>query len=150
VRDVVRKRLLQRVDMVREGTHAHTHTHTHTPAHALARTHTHPHNAQVSFSPTSSASEDAQQCRMRFSWKSEHKIPEPVAEEMGILEGVRQKQRMSFSYKMVFFLKKLRVIKGRAPKYHMLFSYKIIGVRACVRAFVLACMCVCVCVYVCV
>jgi len=87
---------------------------------------------------------------MRFSWKSEHKIPEPVAEEMGILEGVRQKQRMSFSYKMVFFLKKLRVIKGRAPKYHMLFSYKIIGVRACVRAFVLACMCVCVCVYVCV
>ena len=88
--------------MVREGTHARTHSHTHTPAHALARTHTHPHNAQVSFSPTSSASDDAQQCRMRFSWKSEHKIPEPVAEELGTLEGVRQKQRMSFSYKMVF------------------------------------------------
>ncbi len=122
----MRKRLLQRVDMVREDARVHTLSYsltrksTTTNAHEQnkyktsltstwcgrarthARTHTHPHNAQVSFSPTSSASDDAQQCRMRFSWKSEHKIPEPVAEELGTLEGVRQKQRMSFSYKMVF------------------------------------------------
>ena len=79
-REIVRKRLLHRVDM--SG-----HTHTGTPT------------------------QDAP-CRMRFSWKSEQKISEPSVEELGVLEGVRHKQRISFAYKMWRF--DLSIIRGAA------------------------------------
>jgi hypothetical protein len=51
-------------------------------------------------------------CRMRFSWKSETKIAEPSPEELGMLEGVRHKQRISFAYKMWRF--DLSIIRGAA------------------------------------
>lgn len=78
-REIVRKRLLHRVDM---SGHTHAGTSQNAP------------------------------CRMRFSWKSEQKIPEPSVEELGGLEGVRHKQRISFAYKMWRF--DLSIIRGAA------------------------------------
>ena len=80
-REVIHKRLLQRVDM---SGHA-------APGSA----------GSLGFSPS---------CRMRFSWKAEEKVGEPSPAELGALEGVRQKERISFAYKMWRF--DLSIVRG--------------------------------------
>ena len=49
------------------------------------------------------------ECRMRFSWKSETPVTIPPS-ELGPLEGVREKRRMSFAYKMWRY--DLSVVRG--------------------------------------
>ena len=80
-REVIHKRLLQRVDMSGHAAPG--------PAGALGS------------SPS---------CRMRFSWKAEEKVGEPSPAELGALEGVRQKERISFAYKMWRF--DLSIVRG--------------------------------------
>lgn len=80
-RKIIRKQLIKRIDVVGHGADPHP-------------------KLQV----------ESSQVKMRFSWKTEQDIPNPTPADFGQLEGVREKQRLSFRYKMWRF--DLTIVRG--------------------------------------